>query len=104
MPQLQDTRKILKLPIKSIGGSEITIRDGLLAGDLSFVYGSGATNEIERALRALSKMVVDWNLTDEEGKKLPVTIENINKLDVNDIESLLNATSFGEGQEDKKKE
>jgi len=104
MPQLQDTRKTLILSIDSIESSEVTLKDGLLAGDLSFVYGSDVTNDVERALRALSKMIVEWNLTDKDEKKLPITLENIKKLDIKDIDKLLAATSFGEGELDKKKE
>lgn len=95
MPQLKDPRKTLKLPIKSIEGSEIVLKDGLLAGDMSFVYGEAATNDVERTLRALSVMIIDWNLTDAEGKKIPVSLENIKKLDIIDVTDLINATSFG---------
>ena len=102
MPQLQDLRKELKLPIKSIKGSEVIIKDGILAGDMSFVFGDSTTNDIERTLRALSKMMVKWNLTDEAGKALPINLENIGKLDVTDITELINVTSFG--NVDKKKE
>lgn len=101
MPQLNDTRKTLKLSIKSIDGSEVVLKNGLLAGDMSFVYGDATTNDIERTLRALSKMITDWNLTDKEGKKLPITLENIQKLDIIDVTELIDATSFGTG---KKKE
>jgi len=102
MPKLQDLRKELKLPIKSIKGSEVIIKDGILAGDMSFVFGNSNTNDIERALRGLSKMMVKWNLTDEAGKELPISLENIGRLDVMDITALIDATSFGD--EDKKKE
>jgi len=104
MPQLQDTRETLELPIKSIEGSKVVLKDGLLAGDMSFVYGDAATNDIDRALSALSVMIISWNLTDEKGKELPVTLENIKKLDIMDITELINATSFGEiGEIGKKK-
>lgn len=101
MPQLQDARKNLKLSIKSIKDSEVVLRDGLLAGDMSFVYGVAATNDVERTLRALSMMIISWNLTDENGKELPITLENIKKLEITDVTELINATSFGAG---KKKE
>jgi|AntAceMinimDraft_16_1070373.scaffolds.fasta_scaffold19812_2 hypothetical protein len=100
MPQLQDLRKELKLPIKSIKGSEIILKDGILAGDMGFVYGDPNTNDVERTLRALSKMIVKWNLTDKDGKELPINLENIGRLDVMDITGLIEVTSFGE---DKKK-
>jgi len=100
MPELKDNRKSLKLPIPSIEGSEVIVRDGLLAGDMEFVYGNATTSDVDRTLRALSRMIVSWNLTDSEDKKLPVTMDNIKKLDITDVTELIGATSFGE---DKKK-
>jgi len=105
MPQLQDSRKILKLPIKSIEGSEITLKDGVLAGDADFVWGGSEVSDVERTLRALSKMITDWNLVDKAGKKLPVNIDNLKKLDVIDVTEIINATSFSSiSDEDKKKQ
>jgi hypothetical protein len=101
MPELQDTREIIKTSLKSIEGSEVVLKNGLLAGDMSFVYGDSTTNDIERTLRALSLMISEWNLTDKEGKKLAITLENIKKLEISDVTDLINQTSFGE---DKKKE
>ena len=102
MPQLTDTRKILKLSIKSIEGSEVTIRDGLLGSDATIAFGNGKMNDAERSLSVLSKMITDWNLTDESGKKLPVTLENLKRLNIIDITDLIMATSLGD--EDKKKQ
>ena len=96
MPKLTDTRKILKLPIKSIEGGEVTIRDGLLGSDATIAFGNGETNDAERSLNVLSKMITDWNLTDDKGKKLPVTLENLKKLNILDIADLIAATSLGE--------
>jgi hypothetical protein len=100
MPELKDNRKSLKLPIPSVEGGEVTIQDGLLAGDMEFVYGDTATNDVDRTLRALSRMITSWNLTNSEGKELPVTLENIKKLEITDVAELINSTSFGK---DKKK-
>jgi len=102
MPKLTDTRKILKLSIKSIEGSEVTIRDGLLGSDATIAFGNGKMNDAERSLSVLSKMITDWNLTDESGKKLPVTLENLKRLNIIDITDLIMATSLGE--KDKKKQ
>jgi len=102
MPRLEDVRKEIKLSIKSIEGSEIVLKDGLLAGDMEFVYGQASMSDIERTLRALSKMIVSWNLTDNNDKVLPTTLENIKKLNVTDLAELVEATSFGDV--DKKKQ
>lgn len=95
MPQLQDTRETLKLSIKSIKDSEFILKDGLLAGDMSFVYGDEATNDVERGLRALSKMIISWNLTDDKDQPIPVTLDNIRRLTLASIEELLVQTSYG---------
>ena len=105
MPKLQDTRETLKLSIKSIEGSEIILKDGLLAGDMSFVYGDETTNDVERGLRALSTMIVSWNLTDEKDQPIPASLDNIRKLTLAQIEGLLTQTSYGEiAKEVKKKQ
>jgi len=100
MPHLQDTREKLKLSISSIEGSEVVLRDGLLAGDTDFVYGSETTSDIERALRALAKMLISWNLTDDNEQPIPATLENIKKLNLKDVESLIFQTSFGKGAQE----
>lgn len=110
MPQLKDTRETIKLSLKEREGSEIILKDGLLAGDMSFVYGDEATNDVERGLRALSKMIISWNLTDEKDQSLPVTLDNLKRLNLREVEELLIQTSYGkevkEAKEisDKKKE
>jgi len=103
MPKLQDTRETLKLSIKSIEGSEIILKDGLLAGDMSFVYGDETTNDVERGLRALSTMIVSWNLTDEKDQPIPASLDNIRKLTLAQIEGLLTQTSYGEKAKEVKK-
>lgn len=95
MPVLKDTRKTIKTSLKSIEGSEIVLKDGLLAGDMTFVYGDVTLNDVERALRALSRMIVDWNLTDEDGNKLPIDLDNIKKLPLQDITEIIEMTSLG---------
>ena len=103
MPQLTDTRKVVKSSIPSIEGSELTIRDGVLGEDLEWVYGEGKTSQIEVAMRALSKMIEDWNLTDTEEKKLPITLDNVKKMNSEDILAILQSTSFTSQQGNQKK-
>lgn len=96
MPELKDLRKEIKASISSIKDSEVTLKDGLLAGDMGYVYGNNNTSDVDRTLRALARVIVDWNLTDSEGKKLPITLENIEKLNISDLLELINKTSFGD--------
>ncbi len=102
MPKLEDTRKVLKLPLKSIPESEVVVRDGLLAGDFEYVYAKDIS-EVEMVLRVFSRMVESWNLTNDNGEVLPVTIDNIKKLNINDIVDVINKTSFAGKDTDKKK-
>lgn len=104
MPKLEDTRKTLKLPLKSIPESEVVVRDGLLAGDFEYVYAKDIS-EVEMVLRVFSRMIESWNLTDDKGEVLPITIDNVKRLDINDIIDVINQTSFskkGEGIDKKK--
>ena len=94
MPQLTDTRKIIKSSLSSIEESELTVRDGVLGEDLEWVYGEGKISQIEVAMRALTKMIVDWNLTDANEKKLPITLDNVKKINSEDILAILQNTSF----------
>ena len=95
MPQLKDTREILKLSIKSIEGSEITLKDGLLAGDINFVYGDGMISDTEKALRVLSKMIIKWNLTDDKDQPLPITLDNVKRLNIKDMMEVIDQTAYG---------
>ena len=94
MPQLKDNRKEVKLKLKSIPGSEVVIKDGLLAGDIEAIQGSPEDNDTTRTLRVLERIIVKWNLTDDKGEVLPVNLENIRKLDFSDIAELLQKINF----------
>jgi len=94
MPQLKDNRKEIKLELKSIPGSEVVAKDGLLAGDIESVQGSPDDSDITRTLRVLEKIIVKWNLTDDKDQVLPINIENIRKLDFGDVTNILQKVNF----------
>jgi len=94
MPQLKDNRKEIKLELKSIPGSEVVAKDGLLAGDIESVQGNPDDSDTTRTLRILEKIIVKWNLTDEKEQVLPISIENIRKLDFGDVTQLLQKVNF----------
>ena len=102
MPQLKDTRETLIISIKSIEGSEVTLKDGVLGGDISFIWGDGMISDTEKALRLLSKMIIGWNLTDDKDQPLPVTLENIRRLNIKDIKEIIDHTSIEEDMGKKK--
>ncbi len=96
MPILQDTRKEIKVSLKSIEGSEIVMKDGLLAGDIEEIYGTEGMSDIKRMFKVLEKIIVKWNLTDEKGEILPITAENIKLFDIRDLTEVVEKTSFKE--------
>jgi len=100
MPILRDERKEIKVTLGTIKDSEITIKDGLLAGDIEDIYGKNETSDVHKMFLVLTKIIVDWNLTDEKGEKLPITIENIKLFDIRDLTEIVNKTSFNELGED----
>jgi hypothetical protein len=100
MPILRDARKEIKVSLKTIEGSEIIIKDGLLAGDIEDIYGRNETSDVHKMFLVLAKIIVDWNLTNEEGEKLPITVDNIKLFDIRDLTEIVNKTSFNELGED----
>lgn len=72
MPQLKDFRltKIVTLP--SYPDSQVEIYDSLLVRQQMQVFKAGS-DDLERGVAALAHFVKDWNFTDEQGAKLPVT-------------------------------
>ncbi len=103
MPVLNDTRQTKKVALKTIKGGEVEIYTSLKFGD--FVGVETANNDIERGIVMLEKIIKDWNLTDKDGNKLPVNMENIKKLDIQDVAILTKeVTSIVPDLETKKKE
>lgn len=85
MPKLQDIRKIHEIKLTTIEGGLIQVFDSLLASDIEVF------NEISgkpRLLLMLSKLIKEWNLEGENGEVLPITQENIGKLDIKEINSI----------------
>jgi hypothetical protein len=45
-----------------------------------FLEGIKISDSSEKGIYTIAKMVVSWNLTDDDGKNLPVTEENVKML------------------------
>jgi len=91
MPKLTDIRKLVKVVLPSFEGSEIMIYDGMRFGDLTEL--DKAKTDMERGLIALQLLIKDWNFTDENDKKLEVTVENLKLLPFKDLTLLLEKIS-----------
>ncbi len=85
MPILKDTRKIIEIKLKSIEGGVIQVYNGLLAADIDVF---SETTGKPKLLLMLTKIIKEWNLQDEAGNVLPVSLENVGKIDIADINSI----------------
>ncbi|MBT9146126.1 MAG: hypothetical protein DDT42_02008 [candidate division WS2 bacterium] len=98
MPQYKSSRQLKKVSLPSVEGSEIEIYSSLLFGDLERIYES-EKSDIAKATEALVSLIKDWNLTDEQGQKLPISVETIRTFEMSDVTFLLGESDLG----DKKK-
>ena len=86
MPVLKDFRKTAKISLPDYEGSEVVIFDSLLLKDFSPV---SPTAENDNIKKALPKLIKSWNFTDEAGKDMPVTEENVLLLKITSINYLV---------------
>lgn len=88
MPVLTNNRKTTRIILPSMSDPEdpgwVEIRDKLILGDFSrTVTGVGNTR-----VEAVAGAITDWNMTDEDGTKLPITVENVGLLEADDFNIL----------------
>lgn len=86
MPVLQDLRKTKKVQLDTISGGEVEIYTSFLVKDIE----DNQTKEGTEMMKTLLSIIKDWNLTDEQGNKLPITPENLGKLDIIDLMKIQN--------------
>ena len=91
MVVLKDPRKTVEISLPSFEGSKIILYDGMLFGDLTEL--DKAKTDMERGLLSLKLLIKDWNFTDEAGKALEVTIDNLKLLPFQDLTLLLEKIS-----------
>ena len=87
MPELKDFRQTKKITLPSYKDSELEIYDSLLAGDTFEI--SKITDEWESNLLMLTRIIKDWNFTDNKDNKMAITIENLKILKMEDLVSLI---------------
>ena len=95
MPVLKDFRatKIITLP--SFPDSKVEIFDSLLIGQMVTVN-QGEKNMMLFTVDVLPKFIKSWNFTDEAGKELAITTENLGFLKEDDAKYLIEQiTEFG---------
>lgn len=87
MPELKDFRQTKKITLPNYKDSELEIYDSLLAGDTFEI--SKITDEWESNLLMLTRIIKDWNFTDNKNNKMAITIENLKLLKMEDLVSLI---------------
>ena len=99
-----DNRKTISISLPSYPESEVIMYESLLFGQVSQLN-KVVGDDTDKGLLSLQFIIKDWNFTDENGVKLPVTVENLNKFSVEDITVLLKTVSdfFTKEAEEKKK-
>jgi len=61
--------------------------------DMSWEAGqkmSGATDQIKAGQEIIVTLIKSWDLQDDDGKELPITLENLSKLPVKDVTQVMN--------------
>lgn len=90
MPVLIGTQdKTKKVFLPSYAGTEnpawIEIYENLALADLAGFVAAMGTESQNRMLQLICKIIKDWNFTDSDGKKLPISIEYVSKLNASDM-------------------
>lgn len=82
MPKLTDSRKIIEVETETIEGGVIKVYDGLLAADVESL---DELSGMQRTFSLLLRLIKEWNLEDDAGQPLPITIENLKKLNLKEV-------------------
>lgn len=91
MPILKDLREVknIRLPKSDI---TVRVRDGVLANDIEEI--EKEKSEIRQTLVLLTRIIEDWDATDEKEQKIPITIANVNLLCIDDIKFIQENLTF----------
>jgi hypothetical protein len=101
MPILKDFRPVKIIELPSYPDSKVEVVDSLLVGEL-VAMNPDEKNPIKVAMDVLPKLIKSWNFTDEEGKALAITAENLGFLKPDDVQFLLEQIKIADAQGKKK--
>ena len=85
--------RTVQTTFESLEGSVIKLKSDLSGGE--FERTVSGSDESKFLTTALSKMIIEWNLEDDEGKVLPINAENIRLIPVFDLKAVFAETNFG---------
>lgn len=91
MPVLDDVRDTEEIVLPKTK-AKIKLWKEFLAGDflvLAENYQEGEKAPVGLVIKMLNRFIADWDFTDKENNKLPVTKENLEKLPFSDLEVLI---------------
>ena len=94
MTVLKDTRNVKEI-VLPISKAKVSIYNTLLAGEIEQVY-EMKESEMKKVRKMLSFVIKSWDFTDENGNELPITDENLAKLQMPDITAMIEETDFTE--------
>ena len=101
MVKINSSQQTIKTTFPSIKGSKVELKDSLSAAD--FEQAVASKGDIQIIAVSLQKMILSWNLEDDDGKPLEVSTENIKKIDVMDLREVFANTSFAKRVEEMEK-
>lgn len=84
---LNDRREIKKLTLPSYPDAEIEMYDRLLFSQVGEL--DKCTTDADRGIEILRFLIKTWSFVDKDGKVLEVNKENLGKLPVSDVMTLL---------------
>jgi len=92
MPILNDDIRQTKThKLSEPQGGEIEFYTSYLVRDIETI---SKTENVGKILPTIKSLIKDWNLTNEKGEKLPVSEENISRLNMLDIIEIYNDESL----------
>jgi len=72
--------ELIKIKEVKIPDLDITVKIKSELSWLEYLEGIKITDSSERGVYTITKMIISWDITDDDGKTLPVTPENVKVL------------------------
>jgi hypothetical protein len=86
MAVLKDKRETKTIQLASVEGGEVVMYDTPLVGDMVDIsFGEDQVLSTEDSLKIMVRLIQSWNLTNEAGEPLPVTLENLKLFSIDDF-------------------
>jgi hypothetical protein len=100
MVKFEVKRETKKVALDYIEGGEVETYTSILGADIEKMQKSGILEGANKdSVAPLMYLIKDWNMEDEAGQKVPVTLDNIKKLDFKDLLKIYRESGFNEGED-----